>query len=71
MKIDIKDYKLLCHKGSGEYNEDIVRVCKYGAWILDGSTGLNKKNFNNTKYRSRKWKDILFLLRAKKSKILR
>lgn len=44
MKIDIKDYKLLCHKGSGEYNEDIVRVCKYGAWILDGSTGLNKKN---------------------------
>ena len=44
MKIDIKDYKLLCHKGSGEYNEDIVRVCKYGAWIWDGSTGLNKKN---------------------------
>ena len=44
MKIDIKDYKLLCHKGSGEYNEDIVRLCKYGAWILDGSTGLNKKN---------------------------
>ena len=44
MKIDIKDYKLLCHKGSGEYNEDIVRVCKYGARILDGSTGLNKKN---------------------------
>ena len=44
MKIDIKDYKLLCLKGSGEYNEDIVRVCKYGAWILDGSTGLNKKN---------------------------
>ena len=44
MKIDIKDYKLICHKGSGEYNEDIVRVCKYGAWILDGSTGLNKKN---------------------------
>ena len=44
MKIDIQDYKLLCHKGSGEYNEDIVRVCKYGAWILDGSTGLNKKN---------------------------
>ena len=25
MKIDIKDYKLLCHKGSGEYNEDIVK----------------------------------------------
>lgn len=46
MKIDIKDYKLLCHKGSGEYNEDIVRVCKYGAWILDGSTGLNKKKLN-------------------------
>lgn len=44
MKIDIKEYKLLCEKGSGTYNEDIVGICKKGAWVLDGATGLNNKN---------------------------
>lgn len=44
MKIDIKEYKLLCEKGSGNYNEDVVGICKKGAWVLDGATGLNNKN---------------------------
>lgn len=44
MEIDIKEYKLLCDKGSGICNEDMVGVCKNGAWVLDGATGLNNKN---------------------------
>lgn len=44
MKIDIKRCEILCDKGSGTYNEDIVGVCEKGAWLLDGATGLNNKN---------------------------
>lgn len=44
MEIDIKGYELLCDKGSGKYNEDVVGVCRDGAWLLDGATGLNNKN---------------------------
>lgn len=44
MEIDIKEFELLCDKGSGTYNEDIVGLCKKGAWVLDGATGLNNKN---------------------------
>lgn len=44
MEIDIKKFELLCDKGSGIYNEDMVGLCKKGAWVLDGATGLNNKN---------------------------
>lgn len=44
MEIDIKEFELLCDKGSGIYNEDMVGLCKKGAWVLDGATGLNNKN---------------------------
>ena len=44
MEIDIKEFKLLCEKGSESYNEDMVGICKKGAWVLDGATGLNNKN---------------------------
>lgn len=44
MEIDIKAFKLLCDKGSGIYNEDMVGICDEGAWVLDGATGLNNKN---------------------------
>lgn len=44
MKVDIKKFEILCDKGSGTYNEDIVGVCPKGAWVLDGATGLNNKN---------------------------
>lgn len=44
MSIVIKDYKILCNKGSAPYNEDIAGVTPYGAWVLDGATGLNNKN---------------------------
>ena len=44
MEIDIKEYKLFCDKGSSKFNEDVVGINKYVAWILDGSTGLNNKN---------------------------
>lgn len=44
MEIDIKEYQFICEKGSGIYNEDAVGICKKGAWVLDGATGLNNKN---------------------------
>lgn len=44
MKLKINDYKLLCNKGSADFNEDIIGLTPYGAWVLDGATGLNNKN---------------------------
>lgn len=44
MEIDIKEFKLLCDKGSGDYNEDMIGINESGAWLLDGATGLNNKN---------------------------
>ena len=44
MELKINDYKLLCNKGSADFNEDIVGLTPYGAWVLDGATGLNNKN---------------------------
>ena len=44
MILKISDYKLLCNRGSGDYNEDIIGLTPYGAWVLDGATGLNNKN---------------------------
>ncbi|HHX2459509.1 hypothetical protein [Clostridioides difficile] len=48
MEPKISDYKLLCNKGSGAFNEDIVGLSPYGAWVLDGATGLNNKNLVST-----------------------
>ena len=44
MELKINDYKLLCNKGSAKFNEDIIGLSPYGAWVLDGATGLNNKN---------------------------
>ena len=44
MELKINDYKLLCNKGSADFNEDIIGLTPYGAWVLDGATGLNNKN---------------------------
>ena len=44
MELKIYDYKLLCNKGSANFNEDIIGLSPYGAWVLDGATGLNNKN---------------------------
>ena len=44
MELKINDYKLLCNKGSANFNEDIIGLSPYGAWVLDGATGLNNKN---------------------------
>lgn len=44
MVLGINDYKILCNKGSATYNEDIVGFTPFGAWVLDGATGLNNKN---------------------------
>lgn len=48
MGLKISDYKLLCNKGSGDFNEDIIGLSPYGAWVLDGATGLNNKNLVST-----------------------
>ena len=44
MNIKFNDYKLLCNKGSATFNEDVVGLSPYGAWVIDGATGLNGKN---------------------------
>ncbi|MCT4595328.1 MAG: hypothetical protein N4A57_13845 [Anaeromicrobium sp.] len=41
MKILKKD--IIC-KGGTKVNEDIANINEYGAWVLDGATGLNGKN---------------------------
>lgn len=43
MGLSIKDYSLLCNKGTATFNEDAVGITPFGAWVLDGATGLNKK----------------------------
>lgn len=48
MGLKISGYKLLCNKGNGDFNEDIVGLSPYGAWVLDGATGLNNKNLVST-----------------------
>ncbi|QZY57289.1 protein phosphatase 2C domain-containing protein [Crassaminicella profunda] len=35
--------QILCRPGT-VVNEDMVNMNEYGAWVLDGATGLNKKN---------------------------
>lgn len=42
--MNIKKSDVLCCQGSARYNEDIVGVTPWGAWVLDGATGLNNKN---------------------------
>ncbi|GAA3652691.1 hypothetical protein [Asaccharospora irregularis] len=44
MGVSIKNYSLLCNQGTSKFNEDVVGVTPFGAWVLDGATGLNKKN---------------------------
>jgi len=48
MELKISNYKLLCNKGSGDFNEDIIGLSPHGAWVLDGATGLNNKNLVST-----------------------
>ena len=37
MSIKFNDYKLLCNRGSADFNEDVVGLSPYGAWVLDGA----------------------------------
>ena len=46
MGIVVRESKLLCCKGSGEFNEECCRYSRYGAWVLDGATGLNNKKID-------------------------
>ena len=47
--MEIKVCDILCYKGSAKYNEDIIGVNPFGAWVLDGATGLNNKNLVSKK----------------------
>ena len=47
--MEIKVCDTLCYKGSAKYNEDIVGYSPFGAWVLDGATGLNNKNLVSDK----------------------
>ncbi|MEG1132710.1 MAG: hypothetical protein RSD77_10370 [Romboutsia sp.] len=39
----------LCCQGSAKYNEDVIGINTFGAWVLDGATGLNNKNLVSNK----------------------
>lgn len=54
MGLSIKNYSLLCKQGTAKYNEDIVGITPFGAWVLDGATGLNNKN-NISRESDAKW----------------
>ncbi|GAA0701360.1 hypothetical protein GCM10008904_07390 [Paraclostridium ghonii] len=47
--MEIKVCDTLCYQGSAKYNEDIIGFNPFGAWVLDGATGLNKKNLISCK----------------------
>ncbi|MEG2983424.1 MAG: hypothetical protein RR835_01905 [Peptostreptococcaceae bacterium] len=47
--MDIKICDTLCCQGSAKYNEDITGINSFGAWVLDGATGLNNKNLVSDK----------------------
>ncbi|GAA0106104.1 hypothetical protein UT300013_27280 [Paraclostridium sordellii] len=47
--MEMKVCDTLCYKGSAKYNEDIIGVNPFGAWVLDGATGLNNKNLVSKK----------------------
>ena len=63
MILKISDYKLLCNRGSGDYNEDIIGLTPHGAWVLDGATGLNNKNLvsneSDANWFVNKWNEYL------------
>jgi hypothetical protein len=42
--MDIINFETLCNQGSAKYNEDILGFTPNGMWVLDGATGLNRKN---------------------------
>ncbi len=45
MNYKIKDLVALCTSGSNIYNEDVCGFKENIAWVIDGATGLNGKNF--------------------------
>lgn len=47
--MEIKVCDTLCYQGSAKYNEDIIGFNPFGAWVLDGATGLNNKNLISCK----------------------
>lgn len=64
MGIKINDYRLLCNRGSADFNEDIIGLSPYGAWVLDGATGLNNRNLvsieNDVKWYVSWWNEYLY-----------
>ena len=48
MALNIRNYSLLCNQGTAKFNEDVVGINPFGAWVLDGATGLNGKNLVST-----------------------
>lgn len=64
MAINIKSCESLCHQGSAIYNEDVIGITPWGAWVLDGATGLNNKNLisdeSDAKWYVSWWNDYLY-----------
>lgn len=59
----IKNKKSITSAGE-HVNEDIFGICQYGAWVLDGSSGLTKVNVtksdSDTKWFVEQWNDYLY-----------
>ncbi|MEJ8552765.1 hypothetical protein [Tepidibacter sp. Z1-5] len=55
-------YDSICD-GSSIINEDVANINKYGAWILDGATGLNGKNLidkdSDAKWYVKQWDEYV------------
>ncbi|MDR1774354.1 MAG: hypothetical protein LBR30_05755 [Clostridioides sp.] len=64
MSLIIEDYCLLCNQGASKYNEDIAGITPFGAWVLDGATGLNDKNLvsntSDARWYVHWWNDFLY-----------
>ena len=64
MKLNIRDYSLICNQGTAEYNEDVAGITPFGAWVLDGATGLNNKNLvseeSDARWYTQWWNSYLY-----------
>ena len=64
MAINIKNCDALCCQGSARFNEDIIGITPWGAWVLDGATGLNNKNLiseeSDAKWYVNWWNNYLY-----------
>ncbi|MEF9990729.1 MAG: hypothetical protein RRZ84_02410 [Romboutsia sp.] len=64
MGVTLRNYSLICNQGTSGVNEDVIGITPFGAWVLDGATGLNKKNLvskeSDAKWYVNWWDEYLY-----------